>query len=63
MALNTQEQAMLSAQVPLALREELERLARRHDRSLSAELRTILRLHLRMNESAASSSSPLEGQR
>ena len=37
---------MLSAQMPVRLREELERLAREHDRSVSAELREAVRQHL-----------------
>jgi hypothetical protein len=36
----------LSAQVPIELREELEELARLHDRSLSGEIRQALRTHL-----------------
>jgi hypothetical protein len=37
---------MLSAQVPTPLRNELERVAREHDRSMSAEVRLALRQHL-----------------
>jgi hypothetical protein len=36
----------ISALVPARLREELSRSARLHDRSLSAEIRTALKLHL-----------------
>ena len=38
---------VLSAQVPTMLRDELRLLARERDRSVSAEVRSALRLHLR----------------
>jgi hypothetical protein len=44
--MSNSENTMLSAQVPTQLRDELSRLARRHDRSVSAELRSAIRLHL-----------------
>jgi plasmid stability protein len=37
---------MLSAQIPAPMKRELWRLAARHDRSVSAETREALRLHL-----------------
>jgi hypothetical protein len=56
MDLNAEERTMLSAQVPLRLREELARLARRHDRSISAEVREAVRLHLHVNDAGGPSS-------
>jgi hypothetical protein len=52
MATNTQaeEKAIVSAQVPTVTRDELLRRAEQADRSLSAEIRTALREHLRDDE-------------
>ena len=54
------EQTILSAQVPTHLRNDLHRLARDHDRSMSAEIRAALRLHLHLaGEQGGVSSSQL----
>jgi hypothetical protein len=42
------ERAIISAQVPSSLRDELAQLARLHDLSLSDEIRRAVRLHLRV---------------
>lgn len=42
------EKTTISAQVPVPLRDELARLARHHDLSLSDEIRRAVRLHLRV---------------
>jgi hypothetical protein len=44
------QSAFLAAYVPPAMRAELTRLAAANDRSVSAELRAAIRLHLRINE-------------
>ena len=44
----TNDQTLLSAQIPVELRQELRRLAKRHERSVSAEVRAALRPHLRL---------------
>jgi hypothetical protein len=69
MAVNDSQQ-FISALVPTRLREELSRSARLHDRSLSAEIRTALRQHLRVEapgvpssfrpESPASTAGPVK---
>jgi hypothetical protein len=46
------ENSILSAQIPRTLRDELYRLAQEQDRSMSAEVRSALRLHLRLAEDA-----------
>jgi hypothetical protein len=42
------KKAIISAQVPTPLRDELAQLARHHDLSLSDEIRRAVRLHLRV---------------
>jgi plasmid stability protein len=49
----SQEGAWLSAKVPSEMRAELWRLAATHDRSVSAEVRSAVRLHLRLADAAA----------
>jgi plasmid stability protein len=44
--------AMVSAAIPVDLRDELEQSARRHDRSLSGELREALRAYLQASHSS-----------
>jgi hypothetical protein len=46
MATTTDEVAIVSAQVPRELRDELERQAHAEDRTLSAEVRRILTRHV-----------------
>jgi hypothetical protein len=41
---------LIAAQVPAELRDDLERLAHANDKSISAEIRAALRLHLRVND-------------
>jgi plasmid stability protein len=43
---NPETAATILARVPVELKRELERRAREHDRSVSAELRVALREHL-----------------
>jgi hypothetical protein len=45
------EKTVISAQVPVPLRNELARLARHHDLSISDEIRRAVRLHLRVEAS------------
>jgi plasmid stability protein len=52
MTLNVSENAILSAQVPAELHDGLRRLAREHDRSISAEVRSAVRSHLQAAEDA-----------
>lgn len=57
---------MLSAQVPLVLRDDLHRLAQAHDRSMSAEIRTALDVYLHLAGGAGGPSSflpPIPGGR
>lgn len=44
------DRTVISAQVPTPLRDELARLAGEHDRSLSAEMRRAIELHLHLAE-------------
>ena len=46
MVLNDSEKAFVSAQFPRALRDQLARSARSHDRSVSGELREAVRQHV-----------------
>ena len=46
MATTTDQQAIVSAQVSASEKEQLERMAADADRTLSAEIRRILRRHL-----------------
>jgi hypothetical protein len=50
------EKTIISAQVPVPLRDELARLARHHDLSLSDEIRRAVRLHLRVEAPGVSPS-------
>jgi hypothetical protein len=49
---------MLSAQLPATMRAELWRLACRHDRSVSAEVRSAIRLHLLVADADESGREP-----
>jgi plasmid stability protein len=53
------EKTMLSAQIPRSLHDDLRRLAETHDRSISAETRAALRLHLRIANDVDGLSSSL----
>jgi hypothetical protein len=53
---------VLSAQMPTELRDGLSQLARQHDRSMSAEMREAVRLHLGIN-SGGSSLRPIPAER
>jgi predicted transcriptional regulator len=44
------EKTILTFQAPIALAEKLRRLADKHERSLSAEVRLALRAHLQQQE-------------
>jgi hypothetical protein len=50
--------AIISAQVPIPLRDELAQLARHHDLSLSDEIRRAVRLHLRVEDPGGSGLLP-----
>jgi hypothetical protein len=52
------EKTIISAQVPIPLRDELAQLARHHDLSLSDEIRRAVRLHLRVEETPGGSLPP-----
>lgn len=54
---SSEEQTFLSAQIPRRLYDDLRRLARTHDRSVSAETREALRLHLRVNDVGATAAA------
>lgn len=43
----SEEHIPVTAQMPRRLRDDLRRLAGEHDRSVSAEVRSAIRLHLR----------------
>jgi hypothetical protein len=53
MTTTTDEQAIVSAQIAASEKQELERVAADADRTLSAEIRRVLRRHLEDTRSTA----------
>ena len=55
---DTETSTIISAKMPVALRDELVRLAGRHDRSMSAEVRAAVREYISRADEGFSAGAP-----